>query len=196
MTYGIINNIGNPVERSKGSKLRCARVRRSKPGEKKKIVNYDKSIEAQTPHTRTHTTPARSQAPLYGLPMVRHDRRPPCSLVRHCYYARGGTGLYYGPLANQTLGTPSPPPPSRGPHAIGPEPGPPATGATRAHTRTRGHTDAHTQVRSNVRIYLSSTHAHATKHYPPLSDTHAGAPRSGGGDYYCLPRVARVFFFF
>lgn len=103
--------------------------------------------------------------------MVRHDRRPPCSLVRHCYYARGGTGLYYGPLANQTLGTPSPPPPSRGPHAIGPEPGPPATGATRAHTHTR----------SGARIYLSGTHAHAATRCAPLPPhTITNVPLLGG----------------
>lgn len=82
--------------------------------------------------------------------MVRHDRRPPGSLVRHYYYARGGTGLYYGPLANQTFGTPSPPPPPWYRHAIGSSPEPPATGAARTHTRAVSYTACLCSI--NVRV--------------------------------------------
>lgn len=54
-------NIRNPVEWSEGLELRCARVRRSEPGEKKKITI---SQSKHKHRTRTHTlhTPARSQA--------------------------------------------------------------------------------------------------------------------------------------
>lgn len=193
----LFNNIRNPVERSKGSKRRCARVRRSKPGEKKKIVNYDKSIEAQTPHTRTHTPRRRDRKLLYMVyrwcvtTVVRRARWlgtatmraevPVCTMV-HWQTKRSEHRLPRRRHAGRTPLARSRGRPQQVPHA-----------RTHAHAGTQ----THTHQFGVTCAFTCRVHTHTLQNIIPPSPTPTPMLRDQGGGrrLYCLPRVARVFFF-